>query len=44
MTTPTTTQRTALLYAIENLPDAPAEIIEKWNAMLDLLYTRMERL
>ena len=34
MTTPKTTQRTALLYAIENLPDAPAEIIEKWNAML----------
>ena len=37
MTTPKTTQRTALLYAIENLPDAPAEIIEKWNAMLTAL-------
>ena len=34
MTTPKTTQRTALLYAIENLPNAPAEIVEKWNAML----------
>lgn len=37
MTTPKTTQRTALLYAIDNLPDAPAEIIEKWNAMLTAL-------
>ena len=37
MTTPKTTQRTALLYAIENLPDAPAEIVEKWNAMLTAL-------
>lgn len=37
MTTPKTTQRTALLYAIENLPDAPVEIIEKWNAMLTAL-------
>jgi hypothetical protein len=37
MTTPKTTQRTALLYAIENLPDAPAEIVEKWNSMLAAL-------
>ena len=37
MTTPKTTQRTAILYAIDNLPDAPAEIIEKWNAMLTAL-------
>lgn len=37
MTTPKTTQRTALLYAIENLPDAPAEIVEKWNSMLTAL-------
>lgn len=28
------TQRTALLYAIENLPDAPADVLDKLNAML----------
>ena len=29
-----TTQRSALQYAIDNLPDAPAEIVEKWHAMI----------
>ena len=33
MTTPKTTQRTALLYAIENLPDAPADVMEKLTAL-----------
>jgi hypothetical protein len=28
------TQRTALLYAIENLSDAPADVLDKLNAML----------
>lgn len=28
------TQRSALQYAIDNLPDAPVEIVEKWQAML----------
>lgn len=31
------TQRTALLYAIENLPDAPADVLDKLNAMLVVL-------
>lgn len=34
MTTPKTTNKTALLFAIENLPDAPAEIREKWENMV----------
>jgi DNA-binding transcriptional regulator PaaX len=29
-----TTQRSALQYAIDNLPDAPVEIVEKWHAMI----------
>lgn len=29
-----TTNKTALLYAIENLPEAPAEIREKWENMV----------
>ena len=29
-----TTNKTALLYAIENLPDAPADVIEKWHNMV----------
>lgn len=32
-----TTNKTALLYAIENLPDAPADIREKWQKMVDQL-------
>ena len=32
-----TTNKTALLYAIENLPDAPAEILEKLTKMVDQL-------
>ena len=28
------TNKSALLYAIDNLPDAPAEIAEKWRAMV----------
>ena len=31
------TQRAALTYAIENLPDAPADVVEKLNAMLTAL-------
>jgi len=34
MTTSKTTNKTALLFAIENLPDAPAEIREKWENMV----------
>lgn len=34
MTTSKTTQRSALQYAIDNLPDAPAEIVEKLQAMV----------
>lgn len=29
-----TTNKTALLYAIENLPNAPADVIEKWHNMV----------
>ena len=32
-----TTNKTALLYAIENLPDAPAEVIEKLEKMVEQL-------
>jgi len=32
-----TTNKTALIYAIENLPDAPADIREKLTKMLDQL-------
>ena len=31
------TQRAALTYAIENLTDAPADVVEKLNAMLTAL-------
>lgn len=34
MTTSKTTYRSALTYAIENLPDAPAEVVEKLEAMI----------
>lgn len=37
MTNSKTTNKTALLYAIENLPDAPAEIREKWSHMVEQL-------
>lgn len=37
MTTSKTTNRIALTYALENLPDAPADIREKWQKMLDQL-------
>lgn len=29
-----TTNKSALIYAIQNLPDAPADIREKWEKML----------
>lgn len=29
-----TTNRSALVYALENLPDAPADIREKWQNMI----------
>jgi len=29
-----TTQRSALVYAIEHLPDAPADVLDKLNAMV----------
>jgi hypothetical protein len=32
-----TTNKTALQYAIKNLPDAPAEIREKWEKMVEQL-------
>ena len=32
--TPKMTQRAALTYAIENLSDAPADVLDKLNAML----------
>ena len=37
MTNSKTTNKAALLYAIENLPDAPAEIREKWSHMVEQL-------
>lgn len=37
MTTSKTTNRIALTYALDNLPDAPADIREKWQKMLDQL-------
>jgi len=37
MTTNKMTNRIALNYAIENLPDAPAEVIEKLTAMIAAL-------
>lgn len=37
MTNSKTTNKTALLYAIENLPEAPAEIREKWSHMVEQL-------
>jgi hypothetical protein len=36
-TTTKTTNKTALLYALENLPEAPAEVREKWQKMIDQL-------
>ena len=32
-----TTNKTALLYALENLPDAPADVREKWAKMVEQL-------
>ena len=37
MTTTKTTNKTALLYALENLPEAPAEVREKWQKMVEQL-------
>ena len=37
MTTSKTTNKTALLYALENLPEAPAEVRETWQKMIDQL-------
>lgn len=37
MTTSKTTNKTALLYALDNLPDAPADVREKWQKMVDQL-------
>ena len=34
MTTIKSTNKTALLYALENLPEAPAEVREKWEKMI----------
>jgi len=37
MTNTKVTNRIALTYAIENLPDAPVEIVEKWQKMVEQL-------
>ena len=37
MTTTKTTNRTALVYALDHLPDAPADVREKWQKMIDQL-------
>ena len=37
MTTSKTTNKTALLYALENLPEAPADVREKWQKMVEQL-------
>ena len=37
MTTTKTTNKTALLYALDNLPDAPADVREKWQKMVEQL-------
>ena len=37
MTKTKTTNKTALLYAIENLPNAPADVREKWEKMVEQL-------
>ena len=37
MTTSKTTNKTALLYALDNLPDAPDDIREKWQKMIEQL-------
>jgi len=37
MTTTKTTNKAALLYALANLPDAPADVREKWQKMVDQL-------
>ena len=36
-TTTRTTNKTALLYAIEHLPEAPADVREKWEKMVEQL-------
>lgn len=36
-TTTKTTNKTALLYALENLPEAPADVREKWQKMVEQL-------
>ena len=37
MTTPKTTNKSALQFALDNLPDAPADVREKWQKMIDQL-------
>lgn len=37
MTTSKMTNRIALTYALDNLPDAPADVREKWQKMIDQL-------
>lgn len=37
MTTSKMTNRVALTYALDNLPDAPADVREKWQKMIDQL-------
>ncbi len=37
MATSKITNRVALTYALDNLPDAPADIREKWQKMVDQL-------
>lgn len=37
MTTSKTTNKTALQFALDNLPNAPADVREKWQKMIDQL-------
>lgn len=37
MTTSKMTNRTALTYALDHMPDAPADVREKWQKMIDQL-------
>lgn len=37
MTTSKMTNRVALTYALDNLPDAPADVREKWQKMIEQL-------
>ena len=37
MTNSKMTNKTALLYALDNLPDAPADVREKWQKMVEQL-------